>query len=303
VQFLYNLKSVFSAKRKMKIQDLKQYPIVSYLQSVGIEPVQSKGNELVYHSPKTKERTPSFFVNLSKNVFYCYSSGRNGDILTLIQYLEGVEFSTACNLLASLVNGNTPQNSFSFSGNKEFTQNHDTAQNTIKIDHVKPLQSNALIAYCESRKIPFQIAFKFLHEVHYTNDGKAYYSLGFKNDKGGYELRNQHFKGCTAPKAITTIEAENSKGIYLFEGFFDFLSALAFFGTSKPLNTVVVLNSLVNLPQAKETLNKAEIVHCFLDRDKQGIATVEKLKADGLNIIDRSIIYTEYKDFNEYLNR
>lgn len=287
----------------MKIQDLKQYPITHYLQSVGIEPVQSKGGELVYHSPKTNERTPSFFVNPKKNVFFCYSSGRSGDLLTLIQYFEDVEFHTACNRLASLVNGNVPKNPFSFSGNKEFTHSHDTAQNTIKINHVKPLQSNALIAYCESRKIPFQIAFKFLHEVHYTNNSKAYYSLGFKNDKGGFELRNQHFKGCTAPKAITTIEAENSKGIYLFEGFFDFLSAMAFFDTSKPLNTVVVLNSLVNLPQAKETLNKAEIIHCFLDRDKQGVKAVENLIKDGFNVLDRSLIYKECKDFNEFINQ
>ena len=31
----------------MKIHDLKQYPITDYLQSLGIEPVQSKGNEVL----------------------------------------------------------------------------------------------------------------------------------------------------------------------------------------------------------------------------------------------------------------
>lgn len=285
----------------MKIQDLKQYPITDYLQSLGIEPVQSKGNELVYNSPKTNERTPSFFVNPSKNVFFCYSSGKSGDILTLIQYLKGVEFATACNHLEILVNDNVSPNPFSFCGNNEFTHNHDTAQNTININHVKPLQSNALIEYCESRKIPFQIAFKFLHEVHYTNNGKSYYSLGFKNDKGGFELRNQHFKGCTAPKAITTFEVQNSNSIYLFEGFFDFLSAMAYFRTTKALNTVIVLNSVVNLSQAKERLNNAETIHCFLDKDKTGITTVQKLKEEGRNVVDRSIIYDGFKDFNDFL--
>lgn len=285
----------------MKIQDLKQYPITDYLQSLGLEPVKSVGKELVYYSPKTQEKTPSFFVNPSKNVFFDYSSNEKGDVIRLVQYLKGLDFTTACNHLEKFGQDfvNTiPENSFSFCGNEVI--NH---KNTITIETVKPLQANSLIEYCQSRNIPFHIAFKFLHEVHYSNNGKRYYSLGFRNDKGGFELRNQYFKGCTTPKAITTFEVPNSKGVYLFEGFFDFLSALAFFGTSKALNTVIVLNSLSLLPQAKERLNKAEIIHTFLDRDKHGLATVEKLRNDKINIVDRSIIYNGYNDFNEYINR
>jgi CHC2 zinc finger/Toprim-like len=285
----------------MKISELKQVSITDYLQSLGIEPVQSKGKELVYFSPKTNESTPSFFVNPSKNVFWCYSSGQRGDIITLVQYLEGLDFTNACKHLENFGNGSVPkilENSFSFCGNKE-----ESKPNTINIESVQPLQSNSLIAYCESRKIPFHIAFKFLHEVHYLNNSKSYYSLGFRNDKGGFELRNQYFKGCTIPKGITTFEVPESKSIYLFEGFFDFLSALSFFGTSKPLNTVIVLNSISQIPQAKEQLNNAETIHCFLDRDKTGTTTVEKLKNEGCNVVDRSVIYKGYKDFNDFLNK
>ena len=285
----------------MKIQDLKQYPITDYLQSLGLEPVKSVGKELVYYSPKTNEKNPSFFVNPSKNVFFDYSSNENGDVIRLVQYLQGLDFTTACNHLEKFGNGLVnpfTQNSFSFCRNEVIDP-----KNTITIDTVKPLQSNLLIAYCDSRKIPFHIAFKFLSEVHYSNNGKRYFSLGFRNDKGGFELRNQHFKGCTAPKAITTFEVPESKTIYLFEGFFDFLSALAFFGTSKPLNTVIVLNSLSLLSQVKERLNNAETIHTFLDKDKQGIATVEKLRMEKHCIVDRSVIYEGYKDFNDYLNR
>jgi hypothetical protein len=285
----------------MKIQDLKQYPITEYLQSLGLEPVKSVGKELVYYSPKTNEKTPSFFVNPSKNVFFDYSSNERGDVIRLVQYLENLDFTTACNHLEKFGNGfvNTfPQNSFSFCGNEELSP-----KNTITISTVKTLQANSLIAYCDSRKIPFYLAYKFLSEVHYINDGKAYYSLGFRNDKGGFELRNQSFKGCSHPKTITTFEVPESNGIYLFEGFFDFLSALAFFGTSKPLNTVIVLNSLSLLSQAKGRLNEAETIHTFLDRDDAGIKAVEKLRTDNINIVDRSVIYDGYKDFNDYLNR
>lgn len=285
----------------MKIQDLKQYPITDYLQSLGLEPVKSVGKELVYYSPKTNETTPSFFVNPSKNVFFDYSSNENGDVISLVQYLQGFDFSTACKHLEKFSSSGVnsfPQNSFSFCGNEVIEP-----KKTITIDTVKPLQSNLLIAYCETRKIPFHVAYKFLHEVHYSNHGKAYYSLGFKNDKGGFELRNENFKGCTNPKTITTFEVPESKTVYLFEGFFDFLSALAFFGTSKPRNTVIVVNSLSCLPHAKERLKQAETIHTFLDRDSSGIKAVEKLRMDNFSIVDRSVIYEGYKDFNDFLNR
>ena len=285
----------------MKIQDLKQYPITDYLQSLGLEPVKSVGKELVYYSPKTNEKTPSFFVNPSKNLFKDHSGGNGGDVICLVQYLENLDFTNSCKRLEEITNGlilQPSENSLFLSRNVVISPKHTTT-----IEDVKPLKHQTLIDYCQTRKIPFHVAYKFLSEVHYSNNGKRYYSLGFRNDKGGFELRNQHFKGCTAPKAITTFEVPESKTVYLFEGFFDFLSALAFFGTSKPLNTVIVLNSLSLLPQAKERLNKAEIIHTFLDRDKQGIATVEKLRMEKHSIVDRSVIYEGYKDFNDYLNR
>lgn len=285
----------------MKIQDLKQYPITEYLQSLGFEPVKSVGKELVYQSPNTNEKTPSFFVNPSKNVFFDYSSNEYGDIIRLVQYLEGFDFKTACTHLEKIGNGFNllvPNNYFSFCGNEVINK-----ANTITIGSIKPLQSQSLITYCNTRKIPFHLAYKFLNEIHYTNNGKRYYSLGFRNDKGGFELRNQYFKGCTTPKGITTFEVPESKDIYLFEGFFDFLSALAFFGTSKARNTVIVLNSISMLSEAKERLIKAQTIHTFLDRDKQGINTVDKMRLENYCILDRSLVYEGYKDFNEFLNR
>ena len=48
-------------------------------------------------------------------------------------------------------------------------------------------------------------------------------ALGFKNDSGGYELRNELFKGSNTPKDITTFK-NSGKKVAIFEGFFDFNS-------------------------------------------------------------------------------
>ena len=51
-------------------------------------------------SPFTNEKTPSFFVSPEKGFFYCFSSGKGGDIFTFIQEIERVEFREALKILA-----------------------------------------------------------------------------------------------------------------------------------------------------------------------------------------------------------
>jgi DNA primase len=51
-------------------------------------------------SPFTSEKTPSFFVSPERGMYYCFSSGKGGDIFTFIQELEGVDFRGSLTLLA-----------------------------------------------------------------------------------------------------------------------------------------------------------------------------------------------------------
>lgn len=51
-------------------------------------------------SPFTNEKTPSFFVSPEKGFFYCFSSGKGGDIFTFIQEMERIDFPEAMAVLA-----------------------------------------------------------------------------------------------------------------------------------------------------------------------------------------------------------
>src|SRR5690606_34625724 len=81
-----------------------------------------------------------------------------------------------------------------------------------------------LLKYIASRKIDLHIAKYFCREILYMYDGRSkFYSVGFKNDSDGYELRNPISKNCMIKKDITTHTA-GSEEVLLFEGFFDLLS-------------------------------------------------------------------------------
>ncbi|MGE5540749.1 MAG: DNA primase [Bacillota bacterium] len=51
-------------------------------------------------SPFNKEKTPSFFVNVDRGSYYCFSTSQGGDMFTFIQKMEGVDFRGALKILA-----------------------------------------------------------------------------------------------------------------------------------------------------------------------------------------------------------
>ena len=59
-----------------------------------------------------------------------------------------------------------------------------------------------------------------VQEMYYRIGGKPYFALAFRNDSGGYELRNPRFKGSTS-KDITHIrqQGEPREKCLVFEGF------------------------------------------------------------------------------------
>jgi hypothetical protein len=94
----------------------------------------------------------------------------------------------------------------------------------------------------------------YCKEIHYRNRDKDYFSIGFRNDKDGYELSSPpSFKGCIAPKDITTIR-NNQDSCLVFEGFWDFLSCLTIQKTEKSKHDVAVLNSVANVQKVMDFL-------------------------------------------------
>ncbi len=62
--------------------------------------LQKAGKYMRGLSPFTKEKSPSFFVNMERNSYYCFSTGQGGDVFTFIEKMEGVDFKGALKILA-----------------------------------------------------------------------------------------------------------------------------------------------------------------------------------------------------------
>ena len=191
-------------------------------------------------------------------------------------------------------------------GNLDFFFHQQTLQkadaqpeNPVIITGVKALGHPALVAYLKSRGIDSAIADHYCKEVDFKIGNKAYFAIGFANRSGGYELRNNRFKGASSPKDISVID-EGHKAVIVLEGFTDFLSLLQL-KQDQPQSDFIILNSVALAERAVPVLKSYQEVFLMLNHDKAGNAAMEKLQAAGIGFTDASGFYKGFNDINEYL--
>ena len=274
----------------MEIQHIKQIAITDYLQQQGYAPARVQGIHYWYYSPLRNERTPSFKVNTERNQWYDFGSGEHGDIIDLVCALHRCPISEAFRLLSGAKQ--VAHQEFSFGGERKFSERK------LEILSSQPLSNPNLLRYLAARAIPLPIAKAYCSEVLFQNMNRTYYAIGFANDALGWEIRNMYFKGCIAPKAITTIK-RGADRLQIFEGFMDFLSWQTL-NLSSTCDTIV-LNSLTLLPRIQEKIKSYKQVESFLDNDDAGRKSFEVLKQFYPQIIDGSVRYRTHKDINEWL--
>ena len=270
---------------------MREIPIADFLNAMGIQPQKQKGGILWYNAPYRTERTPSFKVDTNKNVWFDFGTGKGGDIFDLAGAVIGSEdFLLRAAFIAR--SGACPLPVMEQSPRKK------EREPSFEDIWTRPLLNGRLLGYLEERGIDAHVAIPNCEEVRYRVHGKRYYAIGFRNDAGGLELRNRFFKGCIPPKDIS-LKRNGSDVCAVFEGFMDYLSAIQL---GIIVSDWLVLNSVSNVEKAVKALQGYERIECFLDNDEAGRRTFQRLyECFGEKVIDRSSLYADYKDLNDYL--
>ena len=287
-----------------QIADLKRLPIAEFLSRLGHEPVKRSRNELWYRAPYRDERTPSFRVNIGKGVWYDFGLGKGGDIFTLAgEFIRSNDFMVQARFIAETAHIPLDENRKQDKARADMYR-PKASEPAFEEVTVTPLRYTALTGYLSERSIPRDIALRHCLQVDYTVHRKPYFAVGFPNMAGGYELRSRVFKGCIPPKDVSLVKTGDvpAEGCNVFEGFMDFLSAVALRITDG--GDSLVLNSVANIARSYRHLDNYGRIACYLDRDEAGRRALETLRTRyGGRITDRSGIYQGCKDLNEYLGQ
>lgn len=280
----------------MNIEQIKQkYTCLDYL---GNRVVRKVANGYLARAPWREDKHPSLTISPNGRGWKDHATGEHGSVIDLaMRCLNTTDVARACeDIIGSATPFSLPQPNSEYCEGKEkeaFTR-FDTG----------PITSKGLYAYLHQRCVNIEIAKQFLVEVHYStkdpDDGTFIYTLGYRNDKGGYELRNARRKLSNSPKAITTHLDKENAPVVVFEGFFDMLSFATMCGGVK--HNYIVLNSCAMKEAALEVLKTLQNqIYLSLDNDKGGDDATAFLLDALPSAIDVRSRFAPAKDVNEYL--
>lgn len=295
----------------INIELARQIDLVNYLVSTGHRPQKISRDDYWFLSPIRDEKTASFKVNRKLNLWYDFGLGKGGNFIDF-----GILFHrcTVSELLQKL-SENTPafantlsekqwkksQAASRFSMHAENNLQNSSDDSHIKITNVREIADPLLLNYLRQRRIHFDVAKAFCKEISFTVNDKNYYAIGFKNNAGGYEIRNAFFKGSSSPKYVTHVDNKAEK-ITVFEGFFDFLSYQTLVHNQpQELTNFLVLNSLSFFERSQLLMEKSRSVHLYLDNDPAGKARVSTALKRSKQYHDESHLYKGFKDLNDFL--
>ena len=276
----------------MNCKQFNTIPLEEVLLYLGHLPTKQSEKEAWYLNPFSEENHASFKLNKSLNIWYLFSEGIGGNNIDFMKRYLNTSISEVLDWAEN-------QNFSSFQHQRIPNRKLGNLDRNYEITEVKEIQHAALLDYLKSRRVKNQT--EFLKEIHYRMNDKNYFGIGFKNDSDGYEIRNAYSKICLGKKDISTIN-DGSNSIRIFEGFFDFLSFknVEKFLEKEP-SDYLILNSVSMVSKIKNDLGNYQHIELYFDNDGAGNHAVEMIKSKNEKAEDCRILYSSFKDLNEWL--
>ncbi len=294
----------------MNSKQAKSIPLIAFLQKLGFTPdhVKQNGVDYWYTSPfRSDEKTPSFHINKIKNVWFDFGNSQGGNLIDFVLLYKNCTMPNALNFIESTYT-NAPKTVVQAQKKILATQVADSGE-TFTLNEIKRDFALSLSRYIsETRKINFNAIQEFIVQIHFSNrEGKHYFGIGMKNLSDGYEIRNPYFKGNVGKKDLTFVKGTGNDSIAIFEGMFNFFSAITHFGKANFMqNDILILNSISFQEQAISYLKdrpQYKKLSLFLDNDAAGQEATEKFKTQFPDkLIEPSFaLYLSHNDFNDFL--
>ena len=137
--------------------------------------LKKSGSSYKALSPFSSEKTPSFFVSPTKQIFKCFSTGKGGDAIEFLMLIDGLSYVEALKYLAKKygieIVENTNDNYSSFDHSKKESL-HIILSKSVEY-FKKSLQSD------EGKKI----AYSYLKERGFDDEVIKKFDVGFAIDK------------------------------------------------------------------------------------------------------------------------
>ncbi|WP_445737285.1 toprim domain-containing protein [Mariniflexile sp.] len=277
-------------KRKINCETARNFSVVKTLEKLGHFPKKTTEKEAWFLSPFRSETQASFKVSKTKNRWYDHGEGIGGNVIDLVSKI------LKCSINETLDFLNDGITDFSFQQQPIFNEN----KNQIDIVKVQDISHPALIQYASFRGISLRVLKTYCKEIRYKYKETPYFSIGLKNSKDGWELRNKLFKNSSSPKSCTYLK-KNRNQLIILEGMFDLLSLATMNEDLMNTSDILILNSISFIKGIEKYISEYPLALLYLDNDIAGKKATQYLINTYNHVIDQSSTYKNYKDLNDLL--
>ncbi|GAK47436.1 DNA primase [Secundilactobacillus oryzae JCM 18671] len=140
--------------------------------------LKKSGNNLFGLCPFQEERTPSFSVSESKQIYHCFSCGRGGSVFNFLMELEGLSFKEAVVKVADFSHIQLPEN-IQNTGNEGESKESTANQQLIELHEQAAKLYHHILVNTEMG----EQALDYLHDRGLDDEIISTYNLGFAPDK------------------------------------------------------------------------------------------------------------------------
>ena len=138
----------------------------------GYVKLQKKGSNYFGLCPFHNEKSPSFSVSPSKQMYYCFGCGAGGNVITFVMEYENYSFMEALQMLADRAGVALPKQEYS----KEAKEAADLRTALLEINRMA-----ANYYYFQLTNPQGEVGYRYLRDRQLADDTIRHFGLGFAN--------------------------------------------------------------------------------------------------------------------------
>ena len=152
----------------------------------GYVKLQKKGSNYFGLCPFHNEKSPSFSVSPSKQMYYCFGCGAGGNVITFVMEYENYSFMEALQMLADRAGVALPKQEYS----KEAKEAADLRTTLLEINRMA-----ANYYYFQLTNPQGEVGYRYLRDRQLADDTIRHFGLGFANKTSDDLYRYLRAKG------------------------------------------------------------------------------------------------------------
>jgi hypothetical protein len=242
--------------------DLLSVSLSDYLIENDFTPISSHNGHTYFQSPFSQKHPAVLLVNDQYNTWYCKGTGKNGNIIDLLQYTNGCSIPEALTILKAY--------KVYLPDERQVKKQEAQAKSAIHILDIKnKIKDPKILDYLKELNLPVAIANQYFKEIGFMQNGIFHRGMGTDTSKNSPLIHVPYLGSCYSDTGYTFFKGGADK-INVFTSHTDLLHAAKIFQRASPSSSMLLFTDLKAFEQARAVMECHKQINLYLPNTPEG---------------------------------